>query len=359
MNILPGAGWPGIWMGDRPPMNDQRTDNAFPPAPAAAPSRIAWHLLRLARPAQWAKAAFVLVGPMYSLRDGLAPKASASSFFVGAFLAAAAFSMISSACYVVNDLADRERDRLHPRKRHRPLASGAVSPAAAKIFALALVVAACACVAMLPSGRSAVIDSRLLTGGIIALYAANVLLYSFHFKHIVIADVMCLSLGFVLRVLAGCAAVAVVPSTWLLSVTLFFAMFMSFGKRLGERRTLADEGTASAHRTVQEMYTDDLLRMAVVVTGVATLLTYSLYTQEQDALYTYGFNLLWITVLPVTYALLRAIVLIEHGEYDDPTDLAVNDRPFQFTVLVFGLVTGGLLAWRWMEQSSASAGTLP
>ncbi|MBL8759458.1 MAG: hypothetical protein JNK35_13635, partial [Phycisphaerae bacterium] len=146
--------------------------------------------------------------------------------------------------------------------------------------------------------------------------------------------------GFVLRVLAGCAAVLVVPSTWLLNVTFFIAMFLAFGKRLGERRTMGDD--AAAARLVQAKYTDELLRMVVVVTGVATLLTYAGYIQSQEFGFTRGFNLLWLTMLPATYGLLRCIVLLERGDYDDPTELAAKDRAFQVAVVVFVGLTVGL-----------------
>jgi 4-hydroxybenzoate polyprenyltransferase len=169
--------------------------------------------------------------------------------------------------------------------------------------------------------------------------------YSFALKHVVMADVICLSLGFVLRVLGGCAAVGIGPTTWLLNCTLFLAMFLAFGKRLGERRLmLGAEGAASA-RGVQAAYTDDLLRMAVVVTAVASLLTYAGYVQAQEAHYHLGFNLLWLTVLPATYGVLRCMVLVERGDYDDPTELASKDPPFQLAAAVFGALTLALILW--------------
>ena len=175
----------------------------------------------------------------------------------------------------------------------------------------------------------------------IALYILNTTLYSIRFKHAVVLDVISLAAGFVLRVLGGCAAVGVPPSPMLLNVTFFLSMFLAFGKRLGERRTMGD-GAASA-RAVQTAYTDELLRMAVVVTGVATLITYAGYVQDQGTKYEYGFNLLWLTMLPATYGLLRCIVLLERGRYDDPTELASQDRPLQAAALVFALITAAVM----------------
>lgn len=154
--------------------------------------------------------------------------------------------------------------------------------------------------------------------------------------------------------MGGCAAVAITPTTWLLNVTFFLSMFLAFGKRLGERRTLAVAGAADdhahaiAHRPVQERYTDVLLQMAVVVTAVATLMTYAMYVQAVDAdhatmTHRLGFNALWLTLLPATYGLLRCIVLLESGRYDDPTELAYRDRGFIVASLAFVAITAVVL----------------
>lgn len=298
-------------------------------------------LVKLARPHQWAKSVFVLLGPVYGLRDY---GGAWQDVIVPALIAAGAFALASSACYVVNDLLDAVADRNHPRKRLRPIARGEVSTGRALTFAGLLGVGAGGILWYLGSG---------VLAGLLGLYIANVFAYSVRLKHVVVADVISLSLGFVIRVLAGCAAAGVSPSTWLLNVTLFLAMFLAFGKRLGERRTLGDG--AGAARGVQKAYTDELLRMFVGVTGVATLVTYSSYlvaTQKvharADLLWTGGaFSPLWLTLLPATYGLLRAIVLLERGTYDDPTELAAKDPPMQIAAAAFG----GVTLWSaWLER---------
>ncbi len=311
-------------------------------------------LLRLARPSQWTKSAFVMVGPFYGLRDltakaGVMPR----DVIVAALIAAAVFGLASSACYVVNDVLDREADRLHPRKRHRPIASGRIGVGTALAFAAGLIAMAAAGIFLLPaqapSGVAHAVQPRLWVAGAVLIYALNVTAYSARIKHIVIADVMSLSLGFVLRVMAGCWAVGITPTVWLLNVTLFLAMFLSFGKRLGERRTLAiaeaDEpgARAAAHRPVQGFYTDTLLQMAVVVTAVATLMGYAAYVQAQARADAKGFDPLWLTTLPATYCLLRAIVLLERGTHDDPTELAGKDRAFQIGALLFAAITAAVM----------------
>lgn len=292
-----------------------------------SPEKPMWrHLVRLARPAQWAKSVFVAIGPVYWLVDHTPD--DPGRFMLDVVLACAAFALASSGCYVFNDIADAEVDRNHPRKKHRPIASGAVPVGVARWFAFALFAAALLLVVLLPTG------SWWVMGLLLGAYVANVTLYSAGLKRIVIADVMSLSMGFVLRVFGGCAAIGIAPTTWLLNVVFFLSMTLAFGKRLGERKSMGAD--ASAVRGVQSRYSDDLLRMALVVTAVGTLLTYAGYvtTREVDFMW-YGFNWLWLSLLPATYGLLRAILLLEHGEYDDPTELAVSDRPFQLAAVLF------------------------
>ncbi len=300
----------------------------------------AMNLIRLARPQQWAKGVFVLVGPLYGLQElpgawwrVLGPAGAA---FV-------AFGLASSASYIVNDILDAENDRRHPRKKNRPVASGAVTPARAWALSAVLFAAAAAMLLAVPG------DRRLWVGAMVAAYVLNVGAYSAYLKHVIIADVVCLAMGFVLRVLGGCAAVGIGPTTWLLNCTLFLAMFLAFGKRLGERRTMdAAGGDAAGVRGVQAAYTDELLRMAVVVTGVAALITYAGYVQARESGHMAAFaggelNLLWLTMVPASYGLLRCIVLLEQGRYDDPTELAARDAPMRLSALAFAAVTGAVL----------------
>lgn len=340
--------------------NDDSLTGASPPQDVSAPPHAAspplWRsLVRLARPNQWTKSAFVLVGPFYALKDLDLQEQDTVALIVRALIAAAAFALVSSACYVVNDIFDRVADRAHPRKRRRPLASGAVSTKTAWIFASVLFITGIALILPLRGKNEQWVA---LT---IGLYVINVLLYSAYLKHKVIADVISLSLGFVLRVMGGCAAAGVEPSVWLLNVTFFLSMFLAFGKRLGERRTLSASGSsdplspilvrsddmsrAVEHRRVHAGYTDSLLQMAVMVSAVITLMTYALYVKDLDPRYTRGFNLMWLTMLPAFYGLFRCVVLIERGVYDDPTELATRDRGFQTAGAVFLLLTIALMWW--------------
>jgi decaprenyl-phosphate phosphoribosyltransferase len=305
-------------------------------------------LLKLMRPTQWTKSVFVLLGPLYGLRDVLPEKRE--HVVVQALIAACAFAIASSACYIFNDLRDAEADRAHPRKRHRPIASGAVSASAAWVL-----------VGVCLAGAAALAAWVIVRGGapafaaMLVAYVLNVAAYSLFLKHRPVADVMSLSIGFVLRVLAGCAAAAIVPSSWLLNSALFLAMFLAFGKRLGERRSASTLGfDVVAARKVQGAYSDDLLRMAVVVTGVATLVTYASYVQAQEAKTTHdllgmSMNWLWLSVLPACYLLLRCVLLLDAGKYDDPTEMLTRDRPLQLAGFAFALVSGGVFAMSFMK----------
>lgn len=299
-------------------------------------------VLKLLRPKQWAKGAFVLIGPAYALTD---PKNHWQVLLPPALIAMVSLCLLSSAGYIINDILDAPRDRLHPRKSKRPVASGAISPTLAWVIAIVTGLIGAAII-LLIEGRA-----HLWVAGLALAYLANTNLYSFFLKRIVIADVIGLSLGFVLRVLAGCAAAQVQPSTWLLNCTLFLAMFLSFGKRLGERKTVGVD--ASAVRGVQAAYTDELLRSAVGVTGVVTLVTYASYIQAKDVLWGgatdaaghggWWVNPLWLTMLPATYGMLRCVVLLERGRYDDPTEIVAKDWPTQVAGVAFGAMTAGAL----------------
>ena len=311
-----------------------------PSPPFTTHPRPLWvSLIRLARPVQWAKSVFVLIGPVYALADPAGGK-SASVLMPLALIAAAAFALVSSACYIINDLADAPKDRLHPRKRNRPIASGAVSPAQAALLGGTLFLAGLGLLSLLPAAQA---WWTLLA---VLVYAGNVLAYSLGLKNAIMADVISLSGGFVIRVLGGCAAAGVTPSTWLLNVTFFLAMFLAFCKRLGERRLMQAQGVDPASvRGVQKAYTDDLLQMSVVVTAVATLVTYAMYVQAHESRYMRGFNLLWLTLIPATYGLMRAIVLVERAEYDDPTEIASRDWRVQAAAVAFGVTMIGLVLW--------------
>lgn len=323
------------------------THDAASPSPDTPPAGgVLRGLVRLMRLHQWSKGIFVLIGPLFALADGKLQDMHRAELALAIGMTFIGFGLAASGCYIFNDLADVERDRAHPRKRRRALASGQVPVRIAKVFGVCILLTSMGSVLGVPA------ELRVWVLGLLILYIINVMLYSGGLKHIVIVDVLCLSSGFVIRVLGGCAAVGVTPSTWLLNATLFLSMFLAFGKRLGERRHMGSDEAAMAARDVQQHYTDQMLRMFVVVTGVATLLTYTSYVQSRhdDFVFdfvsrqgsldeAFGFNLMWVTVAPATLALLRTITLLMRGRFDDPTEIALHDNMVRVAGLVFAAST--------------------
>ena len=204
-------------------------------------------LILLLRPAHWVKNVFVLAPLVFAqkLTDPEAVHLALQAFV--------AFCLASSAVYIFNDIRDRAEDRLHPLKRNRPLAAGTVSVQAAAMLAVAVAAGALA------------IGARLGTGFLLVLTAYLVLnqLYSLSLKHVVILDVMVVSLGFVLRVIAGGIAIAVQISAWLLLCTFFVALFLAFSKRRHELMLLTDD--ASGQRPVLSRYSPAFLDQLINV----------------------------------------------------------------------------------------------
>jgi len=251
----------------------------------------------------------------------------------------AAFCAVSSAVYLVNDLVDIESDRLHPEKRFRPLASGQITGASAVALAVAL-----ASTGILAVGMLAVRDdvSPLLPAAVLA-YLVLQTAYSLWLKHVVIMDVLAIAGGFVLRVLAGGAAINTIISPYLYLSMINLALFQGFAKRQSELRSLAD--SAADHRRSLGDYTASLLDQLITITATATIVTYALYaitTPHRPAAITP--NALLITVPLVMYAMFRYLYLVQvRGLGGAPEDILLRDGPFLGSVVVWGLTLLALL----------------
>jgi 4-hydroxybenzoate polyprenyltransferase len=298
-------------------------------AAADAPARRdgAADFLRLMRPHQWVKNGFVFVGVVFGHAWNV------PQLLLAAVLAAGAFSLVSSAIYIVNDYADRERDRLHPTKRSRPLASGRVTPAKALILstALALLGAALA----LQAGTSVL--------AIVAAYAAMNLLYSFGLKNQVILDVFIIAAGFLLRILAGTAGIGIEPSKWLLVCSLFLTLFLGFAKRRSEMLHAGPD--YMTHRKALLHYSPALLDNMMAVTACAAIMSYSLYTMSAETAELHGTEDLIYTIPFVVYGMFRYIYLLhaKRGGADASHDV-VRDPHLVATVLGWGAATAWLIA---------------
>jgi 4-hydroxybenzoate polyprenyltransferase len=286
-------------------------------AQASPSSRIA-AVLRLLRPNQWTKNAFVLVGLLFA-------HAWDQPLRVHAALAAfAAFCAVASAVYVVNDWFDRDRDRQHPRKRERPIASGLIGgplafALAAGMFALGIALARSAPLHALPDGDG---GARLVM--VLTAYGLMNLGYSLGLKHVPILDCGLIALGFMLRIVAGTWAIGIEPSRWLIVCGLSVTLFLAFAKRRAELAALGDD--AGAHREVLDRYSLPLLDQFLAITATAVLVTYSVYTVSTETIEIHGTDELFWTLPFVTYAMFRYLYLVfQRGAGGDPTRDLIAD----------------------------------
>ncbi len=251
-------------------------------------------LLRLMRPHQWVKNAFVFTGLLFghAWHD--------QHLVVLVLMVFAAFCLVSSSVYVLNDIVDVEQDRQHPKKRLRPLAAGKITVLSAAMLAVFLVSAALA-VGWLVSPAVFFI----LLG-----YALMNVAYSLHLKHVVILDVFIIATGFMLRILAGTLGVGIPPSQWLLLCGLMVTLFLGFTKRRAELIALNDK--KSEHRRVLEHYSPVLLDKMIGITAAGLIMSYSLYTVNPDTVRIHGTPNLIYTVPFVMYGVFRYIYLLHH-----------------------------------------------
>jgi 4-hydroxybenzoate polyprenyltransferase len=276
-------------------------------------------LVRSLRPAQWAKNTFVLAPLVFA--GGLA----APGALARALAAFAAFCAASSAVYLANDLRDREQDRNHPRKRHRPIAAGTLPAGVAG--AAAVVLGAAALAASPALGR----DFAAALGGYLALQG----LYTLWFKRVVILDALAIALGFVLRVYAGAAAVSVAVSPWLFLCTIFLALFLAFSKRRHELVLLADG--ASSQRGVLTEYSPVFLDQMMNVVTASAVVCYALYAVAPETVAKHGGRSLLVTVPLVLFGIFRYLYLVYHRQEErNPTEAILRDPPFLINMALWG-----------------------
>jgi 4-hydroxybenzoate polyprenyltransferase len=319
-------------------MRGTPASGAVSAAPAAAIPRggaLVSHLravLLSMRPRQWTKNLIVYMALLFSINQEWRPGEPATwePLLGEATLAFLFFCLISSADYLVNDVRDRESDRLHPRKRFRPIAAGQLSPGAALGWAGLLSAGALA--------GSFALDWR--TGAVVVGYMVLMLGYSFHLKHVVLLDMMAIAAGFVLRAMAGALAIDVPISPWLYVVTALGALFLSINKRRAELILLEED--ASRHRPILEEYTHDLLdQMASLVTA-STVIAYGLYTFTAENLPEN--NAMMLTIPFVVYGIFRYLYLVHtRNEGGSPEEVLLRDWPLIVDILLWLTASGTIL----------------
>jgi 4-hydroxybenzoate polyprenyltransferase len=291
-----------------------------------APARsTALNLLVSLRPSQWTKNLIIFAGLMFGQRGGapafLDPQAIGQA--LGAFFI---FCGLSGVVYLVNDVADREADRLHPLKRHRPIASGAVAPGLAIGTALTLAAVALA-------GAWSLRPAFALVA---VAYVLLLALYSGPLKHVVIIDVLTIAIGFVLRAVAGAVAIGVSIDHWLLILTILLALFLALSKRRHELVLLADGATS--HRPILEEYSPYLLDQMIAVVTASTLVTYVISTVSAETVQRYHTDYLGVTLVFPLYGIFRYLYLVHLKEGGgSPSDMLLNDRPLLACVALWAM----------------------
>lgn len=272
-------------------------------------------LLQLMRPYQWPKNAFVFVGLLFGhawtdvamVRDVI--------------LVAVAFSLISSAVYVVNDIADRHRDRAHPRKRRRPVASGAVGVPTAAALAAGLLLGSL--------GLALAVSTT--AAGILGGYFVMNLAYSARLKHVPVLDVFIIAAGFMLRVLAGTSGVGIEPSNWLLLCALMLTLFLGFAKRRAELKENERLGLED-QRAVLAAYSAELLDKMISIAAACVVMSYALYTVNPETARIHGTADLGYTIPLVVYGIFRYVFLLHSREKGTEPSVDLITDPHIFAV---------------------------
>src|SRR5689334_16562698 len=292
--------------------------------PSAVSHRGVLHLLLAStRPQEWVKNAFVFA-PLFFSQNLLNLDLLAKSLVAFGY-----FCLASAGVYLINDICDRERDKKHPQKNSRPIASGLLPvPIATTAATVLLSIATIGALALdLPLG--------LVTCSYVTLNIA----YSNWLKNLVILDVFTIAAGFVLRVVAGAVVIDVVMSHWLLICTMLLALFLGFSKRRYELVNLAKD--ASLHRRVLAEYDPLFLDMMIGIVTSVTVVAYVFYTISNETVQRFHTDKLFLTVPFVIYGIFRFLYQIYHKNRGAaPSRILVTDRPLLLNVILWGLVCG-------------------
>ena len=278
--------------------------------------------LRLLRPRQWVKNLLVLAAPLFAARL-FEPEVLGRTL-----VTLAAFCLVSSAAYAWNDANDAERDRLHPVKALRPVASGAVSVPAARGIAAALAVV----------GVGLGFLGGLGAAVCVAAYVGLMLVYSTWGRDRALADVFLIATGFLLRAIAGAAAGPVVASPWFLALTLLLALMLGFGKRRAEISLMGDD-EANTRETL-EFYSVPMLDQTLSALAASIIVLYAIYAVSIGTRLGSGDMILtWPLVL---FGVIRYLQ-VSHTTERPPDELLVNDRPLLVTVVLFAGIAAAIL----------------
>jgi 4-hydroxybenzoate polyprenyltransferase len=275
-------------------------------------------LARSLRPAQWTKNLIIFAALMFGERllDPRSVLLASAAFVI--------FCALSGVVYLVNDVADRDADRRHPVKRHRPIASGE----------LPVRVAIGAAVVIVTVALGGAFWLGTLFGVLASSYVALLALYSGPLKHVVIIDVLTIAIGFVLRAAAGAVAIDVPISHWLYVLTILLALFLALSKRRHELVLLADG--ARGHRRILEEYSPYLLDQMISVVTASTIVAYAFYTVSPETVAKFGTDWLGLTLPFPLYGIFRYLYLVHKKEGGgSPAEMLLTDRPLLVCVALW------------------------
>lgn len=284
-------------------------------------------LITLIRPKQWLKNLFVFAAILF------AGQLLNLNFFAKNFVAFLAFCGVSGLVYIINDITDIEADRVHKKKRFRPLASGDVSINQAKIFFVILAVITAALCYMLNLYFSLVV---------IAYFFIN-LLYSLWVKDIVIVDVFFISFGFMLRVVGGAAAISVSISSWMILTTIFISLFLAISKRRAEL-SQAESENINKQRKVLTHYDITFTDQMNTVAATGTIICYALYTVSEKTTSTFHTDNLIYTTPFVIYGIFRYLYLLHKKNLgENPEQIVTKDIPLIIDVILWFIVSVAII----------------
>lgn len=225
-----------------------------------------------------------------------------------------AFCLIASAVYILNDIIDIKNDKLHPIKRHRPIASGTINLKLAYVLFVLLVSLSCITAYTINPASMVMIITYLILN----------ILYSYYLKKIPIIDVVCIALGFIIRILAGCFAISVIPSPLVILLTFFTSMFFTFAKRKLEFSLVKDNDNL---RKSVKLYNEQLLNQYVSINAILSIAFYFTYMLDPSTILKAQTSLLYITVIPFAIIIFRLLFLIYTcNNNDDPAEFIYKDK---------------------------------
>lgn len=271
-------------------------------------------LISSMRPKQWYKNLILFVGIVFS------HNLFSFSMWFNIISAFTIFCMLSGSDYVINDILDIERDKSHPTKRERPIAYGKLKKSHAILFATILII--------LALSGSYLIDYLFFIVSIMFFFLHNA--YTLFLKHIILVDVLTISTNFVIRAIAGCLAISVLVSPWLIICAFLLALFLALGKRRHELVLLGEE--AKMHRKILEQYSTEMLEQMISITSGALIISYSLYTFLADNIY------MMLTIPFAVYGLFRYLFLVHAKNFGGETEMIFKDKGMLLSMILWAVL---------------------